>query len=128
MSTYEISADDEARASLHDWLARDPHLRGRVSISRAAVAEGEMGGAVVLAVVAASAPLVRALDQALTNWMAQRRSVTKIEIKGPDGTITSVTNDGPTRPEALLQKIASMPDVPAGSETSPGPVTSTEEQ
>lgn len=122
MSGLEINIDGAARASLQDWLTREPLLRGQVSISRAPIAEGQMGGAVVLAVAAASPAVIRALSNALTNWMAQRRSETTIELKGPDGKVVSVTNKGPSRPEDLLQQINSVLD------TTPEPTSPAKEQ
>jgi Effector Associated Constant Component 1 len=103
--------------SLRDWLAHEPALRGHVTLGRTPVREGEMGAEVFLAIAVAAPPIIRALSQAVTAWLAQCRSETTIELTGPDGTRASVTNKGPTPPEQLLAQIraALEPSASSGS-------------
>jgi len=106
-------------ASLRDWLAHEPELRGYTRFDRAAPRDGEMGAPLVLAIVVATAPIARAVERALTVWLASRHSETKIELTAVDGNRVSVTNAGRTRPEQLLAQIEAhlqrppLPEPPA---------------
>ncbi|WP_256789330.1 effector-associated domain EAD1-containing protein [Frankia sp. AvcI1] len=73
---------EDAMRSLWNWLGREPDLRGLVRLRESPPAAGEMGpklDAVVVTLRSSAGRSVRALEVALTEWLAAQR-------RGPDGT------------------------------------------
>jgi hypothetical protein len=112
-----IALPDEDLASLRDWLNDTPELRGHIELKRSAIPAGQMGSSLLLAIALASPAIINALSHALTSWLAQRRSETKLELTKRDGTRVTISNKGPSRPEELLRQISAVVDSP--SDTSP---------
>ncbi|GAA5160384.1 MULTISPECIES: effector-associated constant component EACC1 [Amycolatopsis] len=100
-------APEELR-SLEKWLTPARELRGRTRLGHAAIAEGEMGGALeVLTVGLGSGSALTVLIQSVFSWLERRRagSTIKLKLKQPDGREADLEIDGAQQPDAIVERV-----------------------
>lgn len=80
------SESDEPLRALHEWLAHEDELRGRLDLRARPPAQGEMGGAVeLLAVALGSGGVCAVLAQSVCTWLSQRQPDISVTVKAADG-------------------------------------------
>lgn len=107
MNLRVVAGDAEELRALHDWLRREPELRGKARLSNAEPAPGEMGGvADVLMVAVGSGGALAVFASSLRVYFAQpKRSDVTVLIETTDGRKISVDAKRVAHPEELVREI-----------------------
>jgi hypothetical protein len=108
-----VSLADDGRIdeleSLNDWLKGEPQLAGRIRVSRAAPAQGELGSlSDALVVAVGSGGTLSVLAASLHAWLSRpRRSDVRIRVQGSDGRVAEIAADrvDPQQAETLLRQV-----------------------
>ncbi|WP_405561966.1 hypothetical protein [Streptomyces sp. NBC_01180] len=93
-------------ASLHQWLAREDTLRGRVRIGQRPVGFEHMGApADTLVVAVGSGGAVAVPARSVSVWLRQRRSDVTVEVSSPTGETVSVTARRVRDAQAVIETV-----------------------
>ncbi|SDW24590.1 hypothetical protein SAMN05421504_10156 [Amycolatopsis xylanica] len=108
----EVGGDDFA--SLREWLAGEPGLRGLITPGNAPIRPGEMGGVTdVLVATLGDGGAVAALAAALGTWLGTRRSKVRLKVTNARG--ESVELDIHSKDaEKVVRALLENPDEKAG--------------
>ncbi|MER6571371.1 hypothetical protein ABT288_35605 [Streptomyces sp. NPDC001093] len=98
------SGGADGLTSLKEWLEYEPELRGRVQLSPAVPANGDMGAAFDQLVVMLGSGSALALARSLPIWLRQRRSTVEITLTRPDGSSVEIKADQAQHADALIRE------------------------
>ncbi|NDZ77081.1 hypothetical protein G3I19_00795 [Streptomyces sp. SID10853] len=97
-------------ASLHQWLAREDALRGRVRIEQRPIGAEHMGAlADTLVVAVGSGGAGAVLARSVSVWLQQRRSDVTVEVTSPTGDKVTVAARRVPDAQAVIETVLHPP-------------------